>query len=93
MMSDLHNIVENIKNKNLEQALKLCDVYENNKNKHVILNFRGVIYLFKEKQNLAEASFIESSKLNEKYEDPIKNLYILYLKKNFLKNFYFVQKN
>ena len=37
-MQDLDNIVDSIKNKNLENALKLCDLYENNKNKHINLN-------------------------------------------------------
>ena len=80
-MQDLNNIVDSIKGKNLEQALKLCDLYENNENKYIILNFRGVIHLLKEDFLSSEASFLESNSLNEKFEDPIKNLYLLYLKK------------
>ncbi len=84
-MQDLNNIVDSIKGKNLEQALKLCDLYENNENKYIILNFRGVIHLLKEDFLSAEASFLESNRLNEKFEDPIKNLYLLYLKKKLFK--------
>ena len=91
-MSNLEKIIENINNKNFEQALKLCDVYEDSNNKHIILNFRGVIHLLEKKQDLAEANFLESIRLNEKFEDPIKNLYILYLNKKLFKKLLFCAK-
>ncbi len=81
LVRDLNNIVDSIKDKNLKQALELCDLYENKENKYIIFNFRGAIHLLKKDLNLAEASFLESNRLNEKFEDPIKNLYLLYLKK------------
>ena len=86
-MQDLDNIVDNIKNKNLENALKLCDLYENNKNKHIILNFRGVIFNLKNNLDLAKKNFIQAIKLNKQYEDPIKNLCIILFKKKLFKDF------
>ena len=62
-MQDLDNIVDSIKNKNLENALKLCDLYENNKNKHIILNFRGVIFNLKNNLDLAKKNFIQAINL------------------------------
>ena len=86
-MQDLDNIVDSIKNKNLENALKLCDLYENNKNKHIILNFRGVIFNLKNNLDLAKKNFIQAIKLNKQYEDPIKNLCIILFKKKLFKDF------
>ena len=86
-MQDLDNIVDSIKNKNLENALKLCDLYENNKNKHIILNFRGVIFNLKNNLDLAKKNFIHAIKLNKQYEDPIKNLCIILFKKKLFKDF------
>ena len=83
-MQDFDNIIDNIKNKNLEQALKLCDHYENYKNKHIILNYRGIIFLLKNDLDTAKTNFMEAIKLNEKFEDPIKNLCILLLKKKII---------
>ena len=91
-MQDLDNIVDNIKNKNLENALKLCDLYENNKNKHIILNFRGVIFNLKNNLDLAKKNFIHSIKLNKQYEDPLKNLCIILFKKKLFKDFLFYAK-
>ena len=42
-MSELKKIVENIKNKNFINALKLCEIYKNEKNKHIIFNLRSHI--------------------------------------------------
>ena len=44
-MSDLKEIADYIINKNFDQALKLCENYQNEKNKYIILNFKGVIHL------------------------------------------------
>jgi len=85
-MSELKNIVDRIKQRDLDRALELCELSENSNNKHIILNFMGVIYLLKNNLNLAESSFLNSIKINEKFEDPIKNLYSIYLKKNNYKN-------
>lgn len=88
-MENLNNIVDLIKNKNLDQALKLCDLIESNKNKDVIFNYRGVISLLKNNFDLAESNFINSIKYNEKFEDPIKNLCTLFLKTKKFKDFLF----
>ncbi len=80
-MAKLKDIVDNINRKNFDSALNFCELCENNKNKHIIENFRGVIYLLKGQTDLAEKNFKESFKLDSKFEDPIKNLYIIYLKK------------
>ena len=80
-MAKLKDIVDKINSRNLESALNFCDLCENNENKHIIENFRGVIYLLKGQIDLAEKNFKESIKLNNKFEDPIKNLYVINLKK------------
>ena len=85
-MSELKNIVDRIQQRDLDKALELCELNENRKNKHIILNFKGVIYLLKNNLDLAESNFLNSIKINEKFEDPIKNLYSIYLKKNDYKN-------
>ena len=85
-MSELKNIVDRIKQKDLDKALELCELSENRHNKSIILNFKGVIHLLKNNLDLAESNFLDSIKINEKYEDPIKNLYSIYLKKNNYKN-------
>ena len=85
-MDKLKKILENINLKKLDKALQLCDEYEKdiNKNNHLISNFRGVIYFLKKNLNLAETNFIKSHKINSKFEDPIKNLFLIYLNKKSL---------
>ena len=85
-MTDLKKIIDNIENKNFDEALKLCALYENKKNKHIILNFKGVINLRKNNLEKAEINFLNSSKINKNFADPIKNLYIIYLKKGSTEN-------
>ena len=85
-MSELKNIVDQIKQRDLDKALELCELNENSNNKHIILNFKGVIYLLKNNLDTAEFNFLNSIKINKKFEDPIKNLYSIYLKKNDFKN-------
>ena len=85
-MANLQEIAENIKKRDLVEALKLCDEYENEKNKYLIYNFKGVIYLLKNELNIAETNFIEAEKINNKFIDPIKNLYLIYLKKKSFKD-------
>ena len=85
-MIEFENIVQNIKNNNLDEALELCKKFENTLNSHIISNFRGVIYTQKENFKLAEESFLRSIKFNDKFIEPTKNLYLLYLKyKNYSK--------
>ena len=81
-MAELKDIVEQIQQRNLNKALELCETSQNNKNKHVILNFMGVIHLLKNNLDLAKTNFLNSVKINEKFEDPIKNLYSICLRKN-----------
>ena len=79
-MSDLNEIIRNINNKNFRKALKLCEQYENNNNTHIILNMRGAIYHLQNNLEMAESCFIKSFKINNKFLDPLKNLYIIYNK-------------
>ena len=83
-MANLKDIAENIKKNNLDEALNLCEVCDDIKNQHIISNFKGVIYLIKGNLELSEENLLKSLKINPKFEDAIKNLYLVYLKK---KNF------
>ena len=81
-MDNLKIIFENIKSKKLDAALKLCENNVNKSNEYIINNFKGVIYSLLNKQDLAEEFFEKSHILNDKFEDPLKNLYIINIKKN-----------
>ena len=85
-MANLKKIAENIKKNNLDQALNLCDLDDDINNLHIIYNFKGVIYLIKDNLELSEKNFLESLKINPKFEDAIKNLYLVYLKKKLFKD-------
>ena len=85
-MANLKDIAENIKKNNLDEALNLCDDCDDVNNQHIISNFRGVIYLIKENLELSEENFLKSLKINPKFEDAIKNLYLVYLKKKLFKD-------
>ena len=80
-MSNLKIIIENINNKNFDKALKFCDLYENNSNAHIISNLKGAIYQLQNNLEMAEIYFLKSSKINNSFIDPLKNLYIIYNKK------------
>ena len=85
-MDKIKAILENIKFKNFDKALHQCKEYEgdSNKNNHLISNFRGVIYFLKKDLNNAEINFIKSHKIDSRFEDPIKNLFLIYLNKKSL---------
>ena len=85
-MANLKDIAENIKKNNLAEALNLCDDCDDVNNQHIISNFRGVIYLIKENLELSEENFLKSLKINPNFEDAIKNLYLVYLKKKLFKD-------
>ena len=85
-MPNLKDIAENIKKNNLDEALNLCDLYDDIKNQHIISNFKGVIFLIKGNLELSEKNFLRSLKINPKFEDSIKNLYVVYLKKKLFKD-------
>ena len=53
-MNITNEIIENIKKKKFEEALKICERIENSSNKEVILNFKGIIYFNKGQKDLAE---------------------------------------
>ena len=92
-MSNLNEIVDNIKIKNFDLALKLCEIYQNTKNKHIILNLRGVIYFSQNNLDKAEIDFLNSFKINDVFIDPIKNLILIYnRKKKFHKSLFFAKK-
>ena len=89
----MNEIVENIKNNKFDHALKLCEIYENNQNKFIIYNLRGVIYFSKNDLNKAEINFLNSFKINNNFKDAIKNLILIYnRKKNFRKFVFFAEK-
>jgi len=79
-MSNLKKIIENINKKEFDKALKLCEFYENDSNAHIIYNFKGVIYHLLNNLEMAEIYFLKSSKINKKFVDPLKNLFIIYNK-------------
>jgi tetratricopeptide (TPR) repeat protein len=80
-MSDLKEIVGYIIKKNFDEALKLCEIYQNEKNKYIISNFKGVIYLSQNNFENAEINFLDSLKENDKFIDPLNNLIQLYSRK------------
>ena len=80
-MADLKEIVDCINKGNLEEALKLCDACENEKNKKFILNFRGAIHLIEGNLDIAETNFLVAAGIDSKFIDPLKNLYLICLKK------------
>ena len=61
-MSNLKIIIENINNKNFDKALKLCELYENSSNAHIIYNLKGAIYHLLNNLEMAEIYFLKSSK-------------------------------
>ena len=77
-MNELELIAENIKNKNLDKALELCKLNENSSDKSIIYNFIGVIHFMK--KNLAEAEdfFLKVIEIDDKFQDPIRNLCVIY---------------
>ena len=91
-MSNLKEIADNIINKNFDHALELCKKYQNEKNKYIILNFIGAIYLSQNNLEDAEINFLNSLKENDKFEEPINNLLQLYLKKQDFKKLLFYAK-
>ena len=92
-MSTLKEIVEKIKNRELEKALKLCDNYNDKNSQYIISNFKGVIHLIKGDLELSEKNLLKSIELKPEFEDPIKNLYSLFLKKkNFKKVLFYAKK-
>ena len=92
-MPNLNEIIENIKNNKFDHALKLCEIYENNQNKYIIYNLRGVIFFSKNDLNKAEINFLNSFKINNTFKDAIKNLILIYnRKKNFRKFVFFAEK-
>ena len=91
-MSNLKEIADNIINKNFNHALELCEKYQNENNKYIILNFKGAIYLSQNHLDDAETNFLDSLKENDKFEEPLNNLLQLYLKKQDFKKLLFYAK-
>ena len=92
-MSELKEIADYIINKNFDQALKLCENYQNEKNKYIILNFKGVIHLSQNNFENAETNFLNSLKENNKFIDPLNNLIQLYFrKKDYIKLLFYSKK-
>ena len=92
-MSDLKEIADYIINKNFDKALELCENYQNEKDKYIIFNFKGVINLSQNNFENAEINFLNSLKENNKFIDPINNLIQLYLrKKDYIKLLFYAKK-
>jgi tetratricopeptide (TPR) repeat protein len=91
-MSNLKIIIENINNKNFDKALKLCELYENDSNAHIIYNLKGAIYHLLNNLEMAEIYFLKSSKINKKFIDPLTNLFIIYNKIRKIDEMIFVGK-
>ena len=91
-MTNLKEIADCIINKNFDKALKLCEINQNEKNKYIILNFKGAIYLSQNNFEDAEFNFLESLKENEKFVEPLNNLLQLYLRKKDFKQLLFYAK-
>ena len=92
-MSELKEIADYIINKNFDQALKLCENYQNEKNKYIISNFKGVIHLSQNNFENAETNFLNSLKENNKFIDPLNNLIQLYIrKKDYIKLLFYSKK-
>ena len=77
-MNNLDLIAENIKNKNLDKALELCKSNENSNNKIIIYNFIGVIHFMKKNLDEAEKFFLNAIDIDDKFQDPIRNLCVIY---------------
>jgi tetratricopeptide (TPR) repeat protein len=91
-VSGLKEIADYIINKNFDQALKMCEIYQNEKNKYIILNFKGVIYLSQNNFENAETNFLDSLKENDNFIDPLNNLIQLYLRKKDYEKLLFYSK-
>ena len=92
-MLNLKQIVDCIEKKKFKDALKLCDIYENKTNKHIIYNFKGAIYFSQNDLDNAEINFLNSFKINNVFVDSIKNLILVYnKKKKFKKSLFFTKK-
>ena len=91
-MQYLNEIIKNIKEKNFDRALSLCEINQKKENKHIILNLKGAIFFSLNNLEIAEKNFLLSTKINTEYIDPINNLLQLYLKKNDLKKYLFHAK-
>ena len=80
-MDKYKNILENINNKAYEKAEKICNEIKDLENDFIALNLLGLTQVNQNKYDLAEKSFIKSSNINETFDSPIKNLFLIYLKK------------
>ena len=92
-MNQLELIAENIKNKKLDKALELCKLNENSNNKEIIYNFIGVIYFIKKEFAEAEKNFLNSIKIDDQFQDPIRNLCVIMLIQKNSKNCSIFQLN
>ncbi len=92
-MSKINQIIEYIKKKNFDEALKICEEIENHNNKEITSNFKGIISFNKGEFSNAESNFIQSHKIKNDFIDPLKNLSALYMgNKNFDKAIFYINK-
>ena len=92
-MDKYKTILENINNKDFENAEKICNSIKDLEKDHIALNLLGISQVKRGKYDLAEKNFIKSSKLNKIFESPIRNLFLIYLKrKNKIKMILYANK-
>ncbi len=77
-MNKLELIAENIKNNKLDEALKLCENYEEVEDRKIINNFLGVIHFTKKDLTKAEKFFLKAIEIDDKFQDPIRNLCVIF---------------
>ena len=77
-MNEFELIAKNIKNKNLDKALELCKSNKNSNDKSIIYNFIGVIHFMKKDLMEAEKFFLKVIEIDDKFQDPIRNLCLIY---------------
>ncbi len=80
MSEILNKIINYLKTNQLDKAMSLCEESKEKKNEHLITNIKGVILFKQKKYEQAKAEFLNSIDLDQKFLDPHKNLFKLYIK-------------
>ena len=80
MSKILNEIIDHLNKNQLDKAFELCEVIDDKKIEHIILNIKGVIHFKNNKVDAAKKNFLKSSDIDKKFIDPHKNLFQLYIK-------------
>ncbi len=86
MSKILNEIIDYLNKNQLDKAYELCELINDKKLDHIILNIKGVIFLKNNKINEAKKNFLKSSDIDKEFIDPHKNLFQLYMKTKDLKS-------